>query len=64
MTQFIKVTSAYGKISYYINISKIESVFATESPGENRIVILGGYENYSYYTVKETPEEIMEMING
>lgn len=64
MTQFIKVTAAYGDISYYINVSKIESVFAVETPKENRIVIHGGYENYTHYSVKETPEEIMEMIKN
>jgi uncharacterized protein YlzI (FlbEa/FlbD family) len=62
MPKFIKVTARHGDLIYHINVGRIESVFAVGE--ENRIVLNGSYDQYSYYIVKETVEEIMEMING
>lgn len=62
MPKFIKVTARHGDLIYHINVDRVESVFAVGE--ENRIVLNGSYDQYSYYTVKETVEEVMEMING
>lgn len=65
MRKFIKTHPKYPAIDdavFHINVDKIESVILYE--GLARIVVTGSYENFSFYDVKETVEEVMEMING
>lgn len=65
MPKFIRVHPKYpttDDITYYINVDKIELVLQQNEFG--CIVTNGQYDNFSQYEVKETVEEIMEMING
>lgn len=65
MPKFIKTHPKYPATDdsvFHINVDKIESVILYE--GLARIVVTGSYENFSFYDVKETVEEVMEMING
>lgn len=62
MPKFIKVTARFGDQLYHITVDRIECVCLVGE--ENRIITNGSYEEFSFYPVKETVEEIMEMING
>lgn len=59
--KFIKLTNGF-KLNLHINVDSIESIWEEDNGG--------GVETYVRYIdghsvcVKETPEEIMEMING
>lgn len=57
---FIKLTTLDGG-SIYVNVTAIEAFFA-EAKG-SRIVPKSDTDGYTYYSVNESPEEIMKIIN-
>jgi hypothetical protein len=56
--RFIKLTDLYSESPVYINLDHISGI----SKGDDRtfVYIVGDAE--SYFSVKETPEEIFEII--
>lgn len=57
---FIKLTELNGE-PIYVNAVAIEAFFA-EAKG-SRVVPRSDNDSYTYYSVRETPDEIMKIIN-
>ena len=60
--KFIKLTNLSGKqIPIFINMDKIKTFQPTDDGGVYKELAGGDNEDYIY--VKETPEEILKLIN-
>lgn len=59
MNKFIKLTLEYEEL--FVNVDFISSFYRNESMNLTYLYTVGDSE---YYTVKETPAEILDLING
>lgn len=58
---FIKLTEFYTEKDLYLNVDKIESLNGSKGRG-TAITPTGSQDEFNVYKVKESPEEIIEMI--
>jgi len=61
MSEFVKLTSAYGSGAFYINPLRIECFSARKDGGAYVCTSADGDQAYE---VAETPEQIMALIDG
>jgi uncharacterized protein YlzI (FlbEa/FlbD family) len=58
---FIKLTAFHTEKDLYLNADKIESFNGSEGRG-TVITPIGSQDDFNVYKVKESPEQIIEMI--
>ena len=59
MNKFIKLTNEYEDL--FVNVDFISSFYRNESMNLTYLYTVGDSE---YYKVEETPDEILDLING
>ena len=59
---FIKLTNTDGNTKYLVNASQIHLIYRQHIHDRTVIMLDGNYDNRWY--VKETPEQIEELIKG
>lgn len=66
MNKFIKLTPAYGGGAIYLAVDKIVSIL-TRLPGTDGVEVRGANlfcaNGEDQYTVEESPEQILQLIN-
>lgn len=61
MSEFVKLTGAYGNGAFYINVQRVESFYDRKDGGTHVCTTPDGDQAYE---VTETPEQIMALIDG
>ena len=60
---FIKLTDYYNKISILLNINNICSIYQPTKNDFTQVTTLTQINSKEYWAVRETPEQIQELID-
>lgn len=61
MSEFVKLTGAYGSGAFYINVQRVESFYGRK---DGATYVCTTPDGDQAYEVTETPEQIMALIDG
>ena len=61
MSEFVKLTGAYGSGAFYINVQRVESFYDRK---DGATYVCTTPDGDQAYEVTETPEQIMALIDG
>lgn len=63
MAKLIKLIDRFGRM-HFVNVDHIVDVVDIEDIDHTRVYLSVNIENSSYIMAKETPEQIVALING